>query len=496
MIEGPVSGRAAVIDIGSNSVRLVIYTLWRASALPTFNEKVMAGLGNGLGKTGRLSETGVDQALKALRRYRAILRALDIDRVAAVATAAVRVAEDGPAFVAAAEEAAGAPVKVLSGLDEGRLSARGVATGVHRADGLIGDLGGSSLELHPVGPTLACAGETHMLGPLALDAFSQASPGDIRAHVREVLKSSNALRSAPQTFYAVGGAWRAVGKVHMARTGYPLGVLQNHVMSAKAVTSTTKAILSFRAGKSSGLDLGAITSRRAPTLHLAAIVLDEVVRLSGTQRVVLSSMGLREGVLREMVGEVRGDPLLDGAVAYARLDPAQLDFGRALYAFTAPVFEADAPLFGSRADDARIHRAACLMADSAARFHPDHRADMAYDQALRAPYSAVDHAERAFIAFAVGARYSRNFTAPKPFRALLSEARQTQARRLGLLMRLGAVFSGRSGPILKRVALGRDADTLRLTMERGYGDMMSETVERRLAHAASAFGLAPDVVQG
>ncbi|MEQ9315278.1 MAG: hypothetical protein RLN72_05455 [Henriciella sp.] len=90
--------KSAVVDIGSNSVRLVIYEVTGSAALPYFNEKVLAGLGRGLPETGKLSPEGVSQALAALRRYRAILTGLGVKRVIAVATAAVREAEDGSEF--------------------------------------------------------------------------------------------------------------------------------------------------------------------------------------------------------------------------------------------------------------------------------------------------------------------------------------------------------------------------------------------------------------
>lgn len=486
--------RVAVIDIGSNSVRLVIYSVWRASALPTFNEKVMAGLGRGLGETGRLSVDGREAALSALRRFRAILEALDVRQVRAVATAAVRMADDGAEFAREAAIAAGVPLTILSGQDEGRLSAEGVAAGIHEPNGLVGDIGGSSLELHPVGERALTPGESHMLGPLALAEFDKASPKKIREQIGNVLADSPAIRFGAETFYAVGGAWRALAKLRMARDDYPLRVLNAYTMSAKQVAETTEFILASRGDKSAMQEISEIAGRRAAQLHLTATVLDTIVRLGGVQKVIISSGGLREGVVREMTSRNDGAPLIDGVVAFAMLNDAQVRFGQALLDFVAPLFGSDTPMFGSTDEDRRIMLAACLLADSAGRFHPDNRSEMAYEQALRGPYSGLDHTQRAYIAEAVGVRYSRSFVLPRDQQALLPKPLSTRARRLGQAMRLGAVFSGRSAPLLRHADLVVENDALKLRLPHEHAPLVSETVMRRLSQAADSAGLTADVV--
>ncbi|MEM7768050.1 MAG: Ppx/GppA family phosphatase [Pseudomonadota bacterium] len=488
------ASRVGVVDIGSNTVRLVIFETWRASVLPRFNEKVMAGLGTGLAETGRLSPTGWTSAVKALRRFRAILDGLAVTQVRVVATAASRVAQDGPAFVREAEAAIGVPVIVLSGTDEGRVSAMGVAGGMYRPVGLVADLGGSSMELHGLGHGEGCEGETHMLGPLALAGLLERPERDIRKHVRGVLKGSALVKSDLETIYAVGGAWRAMAKVDMHRTDYPLQVLHSYEMSAKAVSATVGDVFTARKSDPT-LDTlrHTIAGRRSAMLPLSATVLDELVRVSGAKRVVISSIGLREGVVRELSGEVPADMLHDGAVAFLRLDPHQVAFGQALYAFLSHVFEAEPPCFGSRRNDARLYRTACLLADAAGRYHPDHRADMAYDQALWAPYSGLDHAERTFLALTAGTRYRRRFSLPKAHKVLLDEAGRKRARQLGLVMRLGAIISGRSASILERASLGRDNGKLTLIVSGKDEDLLSETVIDRHAQAAKELGLEPEI---
>lgn len=477
--------RAAVIDIGSNSVRLVVFDVVRSAMLPTFNEKVMAGLGRGLSETGRLSQEGRALALTALRRYRAILDALAVGEVRAVATAAVRVASDGEAFAREAALAAGVPLSILSGSDEGRLSAGGVLAGFRQPQGLVGDLGGSSLELHPVGERDLVAGETHMLGPLALAQLQDAPPRRVREAVGEVFSGSAAVRAGAPRIYAVGGAWRAIAKVHMKIARYPLAVLHGYTLPAEQVMRVTKHIVAER--KAGGLS--DIAGRRSASLHLTAIVLSELVQHSGAGEVVISSYGLREGVISDLIGDSRNDPLIDGAIAFANLSKHQVAFGSALFDFISPLF----PEATDGNGRARLLRTACLLADSAARMHPDYRAEAAFELALHAPLAGLCHAERIFIARALAARYSRNYSISQKLLALASDKQVERAFLLGQAMRLGAVFSGRSAEILKQAQISRSNSRLVFELPRAQADLVSETVERRLAQTASGLGLKPQV---
>lgn len=485
----PQPRQAGIIDIGSNSVRLVICDVLGASILQSFNEKVMAGLGEGLTKTGRLSPQGVAAALQALGRYRAILRALNVDTYEAVATAAVRVASDGGDFLKQAQKVLGRPVRLLSGEDEARLSARGVDLSVHNPLGVIGDLGGSSLELKRIGLTpTAEVGESLMLGPLALGDLVN-EPKELRKRIRDTLKSSAVLEGARGRFFAVGGAWRAFGRLVMEIERYPLHVLQGYQLNEGQVARVTKLCVDSLTSAAARQQLEALDKRRAKHLPMAAILMEEVLMQGKLEGVTISASGVREGVLHELLSMNLDDPLTDGIIAYARLDHNQVNFGRSLHDFIAPALIPQPDLFGSQAADIRIEKAACMMADSAGRYHPDHRAEMAYDQALRAPYLGVTHPERAMIAYAIGCRYDKDFKRPAEHAGLTTESQTDRARQVGLLMRLGAVFSGRSGPILKRASLRREGDVLELEVSKRDASLISETVERRLSQAAGQLKL-------
>ncbi|MEM1152310.1 MAG: Ppx/GppA family phosphatase, partial [Pseudomonadota bacterium] len=451
--------RVGVIDIGSNSVRLVVFTVTGTAMYPTFNEKVMAGLGQGLGETGKLSPAGRELALAALARFRAILTGLGVEEVRIVATAAVRVAKDGRAFAKEAAETVGAELSILSGLDEGRLSALGVATGFYQPDGVVADLGGSSLELFRIGDS-ARSGETHMLGPLALHREDLKDEDTIRAEVRRVLSKSKHVSQGIRTIYAVGGAWRGFAKVVMHQSDYPLRVLHGFSLTPEDVEEATGLILKSIGDKA----LSDIAGRRASKLHLTSIVLDELTQSSGAERVVISSTGLREGVVAEHLDLAAKDSLADGLATFGALTPQQRRFSEKLFRFTRPIFEEKTTAFDSWEAEDRLHMAACLLVDSAARYHPDHRDAMAFEKALYTPLSGVSHTERVFLAAAIGWRYSRRFSVPKALANLLSSKQLRRARQVGHSMRLGAVLSGRSADILKRAALQKNGECLVLRL--------------------------------
>ena len=473
--------RTAVIDIGSNSVRLVIYRLVRSAAIPHFNEKVMAGLGRGLSETGALSEEGRETAIAALQRFRAILTALDIQDLRPVATAAVRVAEDGAEFVEAAEDILQVPINVLSGKDEARFSSAGVIFGTYEASGVVGDLGGSSLELSRISGGSSSGGETHLLGPLSFPV--DASTAERRKKIRKKLSKSSIVGKSPGgVFYAVGGAWRAIAKLHIDMLDYPLSILHGYELPAREVMQFARQVI---VGSPVMMSRIRDLSGRVPeqVLH-AALVLEQVFEIGEFEQLFVSANGVREGVLAEAKLEPVGDPLIDGIAATRHLDQTQYAFGDELYRFVRPALPPAADLFGYAENQERIDRAACMLADSGARLHPDHRADLAYDLALRGAYTGATHAQRAFVALAVGCRYYKSFRRPLTDRILMPQENADRARQLGALMRLGGVFSGRSAPILKSASLKRDGGCLTMRIDKKSASMVSETVRKRLNQAA------------
>lgn len=478
--------KIAVIDIGSNSCRMVIYERSGGALISYFNEKTMAGLGRDLSETGRLSPSGRELALKTFQRFRAITSSLKVRKIRAVATAAVREAVDGEEFKAQAEAILRTPITVLTGADEGRLSALGVRAGFMDPIGIIADLGGTSMELRPVRGE--AEGESYLLGPLARSNDVDLS-FDKRARImRKMLSDSKFLAgSKDRTLYAVGGAWRNIAAVHMMLRDYPLRIAHGYKMSHKDVENVIDAAELSISDKFTREQLQAVSKRRFETVPHAALLLKCLMEQLDSQEVVFSSFGLRDGVAAEgaPIGGAQG--LLDAVPLFLRASEETQLFGRELYSFLHPIA-------GQFKQDEALLRAICMMADAGAKMHPDHRAQLVYEQVLRAPIPCVNHAQRLYAAFAMASRYTFKFVEEPRYAGILKLRLKRRAKILGTAMRLGAVYSGRSGPILETARLQTDDNTLRMYVDRGYSDLISDKVESRLAQLAGLMKLHPRLI--
>jgi exopolyphosphatase/guanosine-5'-triphosphate,3'-diphosphate pyrophosphatase len=485
----PDSRQAAVIDVGSNSVRLVIYRLDGRAIWTVYNEKALAGLGRDLPSTGRLSPDGVEVALIAIRRFRALLDGWRAEDVTAAATAAVREAADGPAFLKRVREETGLSVRVLTGDEEARYAALGVLAGEPDAQGVVGDLGGSSLELIRLGAAGPEDGATLPLGPFALGA-PRPLDGDRTRKLIEAALSPHANRFATRHFHAVGGAWRNLALFQMELADYPLHVAHQYEMSRADALSVSRLV--SRQSRASLERMQGLSKKRIETLPYSAVVLEALIESLGVERITVSAYGVREGLLLEaMAPEVRGrDPLIEGCEALTAARGVPSELGGALEAWLSPAFEKLTPVFGER--DAVLLAAASRLADLGARLHPDHRADLAFEQVLRAPIAGMNHPERAFLASVAFSRYTSATTPPEAeavSRVIGAERRQ-RARALGAAVRLGCDLSGRNPRLLEKSSLAIQGDRLILTAALGWGDMLlGEQTAKRAQTLASALKL-------
>jgi exopolyphosphatase/guanosine-5'-triphosphate,3'-diphosphate pyrophosphatase len=480
---------AAVIDIGSNSVRLVIYRLEGRAIWTVFNEKVLAGLGRDLARTGKLSLDGVEATLTALRRFKAVIEAARPQAVFAAATAAVREALDGPTFVRRIKTETGLTVRVLSGEAEARYAALGVLAGAPDAEGVVGDLGGSSLELIRVSNGEPGIGITLPLGAFALRGADGFEPARARTRVLRALDEIGD-QFAAETLYAVGGGWRNLALLQMRVTGYPLQIIHQYEIAASDALEAARFIA--RQSRSSLDRIEGVSKRRLETIPYAAVVLDCLIERLGLRRIALSAYGLREGLLFESMPEARRrlDPLIEGCAALGAREGVSEGLGPALETWLGPVFARLEPLFGAR--DATLIAAACRLADVGARLHPDHRADLLFEQILRAPIAGMTHPERAFLAVTLFARHTA--AAPAVETQVLSRTltpdRLTRARALGAAMRLGCDLSGRNPDLLRRSSLEVSRGVIVLRAEERWADMLlGEQTAKRAATLADLLEL-------
>ena len=476
-------GLAAVIDIGSNSIRLVVFDGLKRAFLPLFNEKVICGLGRGLQSSGQLSPEGVQSALVNLTRFAAIARAMKVAELRMVATAAVREAENGPEFVAEVERRCEASVEILSGEEEARLAAFGVLAGIPDADGVIGDLGGGSLELVALYDERLGASKTLALGPLRLMDIAKGRQKKAVEVIDSELKKLEWLDEIEgRDFYAVGGAWRNLARLHMEQVEYPLHVLHGYAMPRGEAEQLARLVAGL--GKRSLARIPAISRRRAETLPYAALLLGRLLRRCRPARLVLSAYGLREGLMLDRLpAETRdSDPLIAAAVELAEANGRFSDLGDALTRWTDPLFPDETPALR------RLRAAACHLSDLAWREHPDYRADHARNRVLHYPFMALDHPGRAFLAAAVSTRYGGDGTssAAETILALLSPGELQRARVTGLALRLAYTLSAGVPSLLDKVSLESKEGRLCLALP-GDGSIPSgEVVEQHLQALVTA----------
>ncbi|HWD59505.1 MAG TPA: Ppx/GppA family phosphatase [Stellaceae bacterium] len=487
----PAVDRIAVIDIGSNSLRLVVFERLGATLLPLLNEKVMCGLGRGIARTGRLNREGVELAYANLQRFVALARALNADHLMGIATAAVREAGDGAEFAAEIERQSGLPVRIVDGPEEARLSAAGVLAGIPGADGVVGDLGGGSVELVRIGGREPIGeGISLPLGPLRLAEFAD-NPRGLAEAVKRHVATADLLRAASgKPLFLVGGAWRAIARLHMEQAHYPLHIIHQYSVHRRSA----EAFLAILAGMSrrSLERITAINRKRLELVPLAALILNELVAVGAPERIIFSAYGLREGYAYSLLpAQPDIDPLIAACIGVAVSQSPGRSDGDLLEEWTMPIFGTPS------AEARRLHRAACWLSDIAWTEHPDYRAEQAFTRSLRMPIGAVSHRERVFIAQVLHARYGGAPDDPikAPTRSLLDDAEAAEARSLGLALRLAYTLCGGALNLLNEVSLSRDSRNLLLELPPRGSLFQGEAVERRLGALARALGLTPQTAK-
>jgi exopolyphosphatase / guanosine-5'-triphosphate,3'-diphosphate pyrophosphatase len=487
----------AVIDIGSNSVRLVVYEGLTRSPTPIFNEKVLAGLGREVQSTGLLAADAIDKAIASLRRFRALCDRMEVAQLWGIATAACRDATNGKAFVAEAERICGTKIDVLSGKREAELSALGVVSGFHRPDGIVGDLGGGSLELTEVHGARVKSGSTLPLGGLALRDISAKSIKKAEKIARAALEDARVLEGGKgRTFYAIGGTLRALARLHMWQTGYPLHVMHGYALPAKEAYDFSSLV--HRVDPEMLSQIEVVADARRPLLAYAALVLENVVRIARPKNVVVSALGVREGLLYSMLEtkEREKDPLIAAASELNVLRSRSPAHGEELMRWTDR-FIASSGL-DETVEERRLRHAACLLADIGWRAHPDYRGEQSLNIIANAAFVGVDHPGRTFIALAVFFRHVGLIDeelSPR-LRELASTRVLDRARVLGAALRVAYLVSASTTGVLPKTPMLVERGRLVLRFERGLKALAGERVFARLRQLARLIGREPVMENG
>jgi exopolyphosphatase / guanosine-5'-triphosphate,3'-diphosphate pyrophosphatase len=478
----------AVIDIGSNSVRLVIYEGLTRAPTPIFNEKVLAGLGRQVQTTGLLAEDAIESALEALRRFRALCDILHVRRIWAIATAACRDARNGDAFIRQAERICRTPITVLSGKREANLTALGVVSSMYKPDGIVGDLGGGSLELVDVHGSRARSGLTLPLGGLALQDIA----GTIKKAEKIVEDTFQGLdmlgEGEGRTFYAVGGTWRALARLHMWQTGYPFHVMHNYRISAREALEFSRLV--HRVDTETLSKIEVVNAARRPLLAYAALVMENLISAIRPKQVIISVLGVREGLLYSLLkqNERARDPLIQAAADLNLLRSRSPRHGEELIAWTDRFMASSG--IEETVEERRLRHAACLLGDIGWRAHPDYRGEQSMNIIANGAFIAIDHPGRAYLALSVYFRHaglSEEELSPR-LRELATTRALDRARVLGAAMRVAYILTAGQSGVLPKTPMQVKRGKLVLRLPGRYARLAHDRLSNRLRQLARLIG--------
>lgn len=479
----------AVLDIGSNSVRLVVYERHARALTPLYNEKSACALGRGMAQSGRLADANMDKAIEAMKRFALVARMMRVGKTYILATSAVRDAANRAEFVAAVQAVMEAPVRVLSGEEEAHYAALGVVAGIPGFAGVVGDLGGGSLEFSNIANGHDTNGESFELGVIRLQDDANGSPKAAAALAEERLKGSILKGAEAGTqFAAIGGTWRSLAKLHQAQRDYPLHMVQDYVVAAEEMISFCQEIVAADSLKSYE-GSGKVSSSRRELVPIGAAVLAEILKAGRFSSVVFSALGVREGYLHGMLDErERGiDPLIQGAEELSVLRSRSPAHANDLIEFTSQYF--DCAGIGETPAEMRLRIVACLLADIGWRSHPDYRGPQSVDAVAYGSLTGVDHPGRSFLAQTMAVRYDGLKSKAAQVLAPLGSAELTaRARLIGSLMRVAYPMTAAMPGILPRTHFSRDADALVLNLPADFAFLNGDHLRNRLRQFAEGAG--------
>ena len=478
-------GPVGIIDIGSNSVRFVVFGGSARVPSTFFNEKIMAALGKGLVMNGALEDKAVSETLEALARFRLLGKEMGLRKLHTVATAAVRDASNGPDFLRKVT-ALGLKPRLLNGAEEAELAGLGVISGIPRAMGVAADLGGGSLEL--VGIARGAVGEGVSLPLGVLRVGEDPRVADLIPQITAALGKGR-LRDAAlgNGLYLVGGSFRALGLLDLKLSKHPLPIVHQHRITPMRIAEL-RAILRERP-----LDevkqVAGVSRSRLPTLGAAAALLDALMHLLGPRKVVVSAYGLREGLLFRDLDEATKaqDPLLAAALDVGEQLGRFGDHGAALDQWIAPLFLDDSPML------ARLRLAACLLADIAWNAHPDFRAERAVDMAVHGNWVGIDAHGRALLGRALSSAFGGDGGFSKSLLVLLAPGENDRAIAWGRAIRLAQRLSGGTETLLRKSRVELTPRRITLTISPRFQALYAEAIERRLRQLAMSLGREPAI---
>ncbi|MEL7542394.1 MAG: Ppx/GppA family phosphatase [Pseudomonadota bacterium] len=484
----------AVIDVGSNSVRLVVFESLTLNPATIYNEKVACGLGRLVATRGKMGKPNIERALRALRRFRMIVEELRAEELHVIATAAVREASDGPIFIAAAEKICKQPISVLSGAEEAEMAASGVRAGIHAPDGVAGDLGGGSLELVNLVNGKNRSAVTLPLGGLRLLETHGEDFAAVRNRIDVELNALDWLEAGrDRPFYAVGGTWRAIARLHMHYRDYPLHVLHQYRISAGETTRFVRDLQDMPIDFFGGAE--DISKSRVEVVPYGAAVLHRLIKRMRPSSIVICATGIREGLVysRLAKSERKEDAFLATCRLLASYRARNPDYADDLISWTDRLFQA--AKITESAEEKRLRHAACLVADLGWRSHPDYRSQQSVGVLENAASTSIDHVGIAFLSLVIYFRHEGlvrdDFS--NRFRSLIPRAMQKRARILGAAIRAAQALSVGETGILPAAKLKIKDEQLMITLTEDHANLRGERLYNRFKVLAKELSLAAPV---
>lgn len=460
-----------------------------------FNEKELAGLGRGIAGTGRLNEQAVEASLAAIRRFMGLCQQMQVRSVHVLATAAAREASNGADFLAEVEEITGVEVSLLSGPEEARLSAMGVISGIHEPDGISGDLGGGSLEVVDIRGREIGTGETFPLGGLRLEETSDKTLKKAEKIAADALSKSDVLaKGQGKPFYAIGGTWRSLARLHMRQKGYPLHIMHEYAIPADEALDFCRMVARRDAESLDSIE--AVSKSRRLLLPYGAIVLEQVIRAMKPSVIILSALGVREGLLYDLLdSETQAlDPLIAAADELAVLRSRSPGHVRELGPWTGQALAAIG--IDETPEEARLRTAACLLADVGWRAHPDYRGEQSLNLIAHGSFVGIDHPGRAYLALANYYRHEGlvDEHLSSRIRELVTTRLIERSRALGAALRVAYLVSGSMAGVIPRTRIEARGDQLTLVLPPDRGMLAGSRLQRRVAQLAKLGGFKPAIV--
>ncbi|NVK19157.1 MAG: Ppx/GppA family phosphatase [Methylocystaceae bacterium] len=483
----------AIVDIGSNTVRLVVFHGPARIPLPIFNEKVQCRLGSGIDETGKLNPDGVELAYETLNRFMKLVEVMQVDTVSLLATAAVREAIDGPDFVREIKHLFDADVRVLSGEEEAKLAAYGVLSGLPKADGLLGDMGGASFDLVSLDHGKFAKHDTTPLGHLRIGDENHKSIADMRKFIRSKLASLDWTHEMKgRSFFAVGGSLRAVARLIMHYTDYPLHVIDNFTLQHEEATRLLGILCKLDLDVL--LSVPDISKKRAETLPAAIALLQEILETIEPSEIIFSGYSMREGeFFQSLDDDIKElDPLISSCQNLVEREGRFGQQGEEVFHWMEPIFQ------NEKENWMNLRHAACLLHDIAWAEHPDYRADHGFLRVLRLPVAGLSHHDRALMGACVYSRYKGDFSRriAKPLQTFLNEEDAIWTKTVGAALRLAHTLASGAPHLLEQTRLEIRGGELILSLPENEDVFLGDAVARRVKTLAKHLGLSGRLEHG